>query len=94
MKQQCPKCGTDFVQRIRPDGVLERLACLLFIYPFRCQLCTHRFRAFLPSAAVLGQKPQHLIRYVAAMIVERARVGMRKDDRRVRHADRVQHGVR
>jgi len=56
MKTRCEQCGADFVQRIRPDGVLERLACLLFIYPFRCQLCTHRFRAFLPSAAVLGQK--------------------------------------
>lgn len=56
MKPRCRKCGADFVQRIRPDGILERLAGLLFIHPFRCQLCTHRFRAFLPSAAALGQK--------------------------------------
>lgn len=56
MKQQCPKCGTDFVQRIRPDGTLERLASLLFILPFRCQLCTHRFRAFLPGVDAFWQK--------------------------------------
>jgi hypothetical protein len=55
MQPQCQKCGTDFVQRIRPDGVLERLAGLLFVHPFRCQLCTHHFRAFLPSTAALTQ---------------------------------------
>jgi len=56
MKPQCPNCRTDFVQRIRPDGILEPLAGLLFIHPFRCQLCTHRFRAFLPGVAALSQK--------------------------------------
>ncbi len=56
MKPRCRKCGTDVVQRIRPDGILERLAGLLFIHPFRCQLCTHRFRGFLPGAVAFGQK--------------------------------------
>ena len=43
------------MQRIRPDGIFERLAGLVFIHPFRCQLCTHRFRGLLPSTAARGQ---------------------------------------
>ena len=53
MKLQCPQCSTEFVQRIRPDGVLERLFGFVFLHPFRCQLCTHRFRAFLPGLAAV-----------------------------------------
>ncbi|MGH7228323.1 MAG: PilZ domain-containing protein [Nitrospiraceae bacterium] len=56
MKQECPRCETDFVQLIRPDGFLDRLAGLMFIYPIRCQLCTHRFRVFLPGVASPRQK--------------------------------------
>ncbi len=44
MATQCPQCSTRYVRRAHREGVLERLASLVYVYPFRCQLCTHRFR--------------------------------------------------
>jgi len=41
----CPQCGKDFVQRVSRDGLLERLVSLAYVYPYRCQFCTHRFHA-------------------------------------------------
>lgn len=44
MNPICPKCGRDFVQRAHREALLDRLLSAVFIHPFRCQLCTHRFR--------------------------------------------------
>jgi stage V sporulation protein G len=41
----CPKCSSEYVKRASRVG-LERLMSLFYIYPFRCQLCWHRFRLF------------------------------------------------
>ena len=46
MEPHCPRCGHDIVQRIRRQGLLEYLLSLAYIYPFRCQVCSHRFRTF------------------------------------------------
>ncbi len=43
----CPRCKTRLVHQASQEGGLEPLLGLLTVYPFRCQLCTHRFRAFL-----------------------------------------------
>ncbi len=43
---KCPQCGTDAVRLIRAGGAVERLFSLVRRYSFRCQLCTHGFRAF------------------------------------------------
>jgi len=43
----CPRCKTRQVQQAPQVEGLERLLGLLTVYPFRCQLCTHRFLAFL-----------------------------------------------
>ncbi len=43
----CPICKTRLVHQASQGGGLERLLGLLTVYPFRCQLCTHRFLAFL-----------------------------------------------
>jgi len=40
----CPKCSREFVKRVSRQGFKERLLSLFYIYPFRCQLCGHRFR--------------------------------------------------
>lgn len=45
MELTCPRCGKDFVRRTPRQGVLEQFLSLAYVYPFRCQLCTHRFRA-------------------------------------------------
>ncbi len=42
----CPQCGTLFIRPARPRGVLEYVLGFLTVYPFRCQLCTHRSLAF------------------------------------------------
>lgn len=46
----CPICGSSFVRVTYHDGKGERLISHLNIFPFRCQLCTNRFRAFDSSA--------------------------------------------
>ncbi len=42
---QCSKCGKNFVRRSHRRGVIERLLSVGYVYPFRCQLCSHRFKA-------------------------------------------------
>lgn len=46
MATECPQCQKDFVRRIRRQGQLEHLLSVFYLYPFRCQLCSRRFRAF------------------------------------------------
>ena len=45
--QHCPKCGTAKTKLAPRSGVADRLLGTFTIYPFRCQLCAHRFTAFL-----------------------------------------------
>lgn len=45
MGRRCPSCDQPYVQRAIREGRLDRLLSAFYIYPFRCQLCTHRFRA-------------------------------------------------
>jgi len=40
----CPRCSREYVKRVGRVGLGERLASLFYIYPFRCQLCGHRFQ--------------------------------------------------
>jgi len=43
----CPKCGTRKTKLAPRHGVADRLLGTLTVYPFRCQLCAHRFTTFL-----------------------------------------------
>ena len=43
---RCPRCGKSFVRRSQRQGLQERLLSLVYLYPFRCQVCANRFRAF------------------------------------------------
>jgi hypothetical protein len=51
----CPTCGSRFVRRSARQGLLERLLSVAYIYPFRCQLCNHRFRRRRPGERWQGQ---------------------------------------
>ncbi len=42
----CPKCHSESVRRTGRKGLLERLLSRAYIYPFRCQDCGRRFKAF------------------------------------------------
>jgi predicted HAD superfamily Cof-like phosphohydrolase len=46
LRVRCPRCGKSFVRRSHRQGLKERLLSLVYLYPFRCQVCTNRFRAF------------------------------------------------
>lgn len=46
MEVRCPRCGKDFVRRVRWEGLTEIVAGAVYLYPFACQLCAHRFRAW------------------------------------------------
>jgi len=43
MALRCPLCESSYVRRAHRKGVLEQLLSAVYVYPFRCQLCTHRF---------------------------------------------------
>ena len=46
----CPICGTSFVRVTSQEGRVERLLSRVNVFPFRCRLCTNRFRAFYSGA--------------------------------------------
>ncbi|HSF66990.1 MAG TPA: PilZ domain-containing protein [Nitrospiraceae bacterium] len=46
----CPICGTSFVRATYQEGRVESLLSRINVFPFRCQLCTNRFRAFYSGA--------------------------------------------
>lgn len=45
----CPKCGKDFVRRTLRKGAPEHVLSAVYVYPFRCQLCAHRFLRMEPG---------------------------------------------
>jgi c-di-GMP-binding flagellar brake protein YcgR len=51
----CPNCGTAFVRVTYHEGAVENLLYRFNVFPFRCQLCTNRFRAFSSGARLSTQ---------------------------------------
>jgi PilZ domain len=43
----CPECRSEYVRRVRREGIGERLLSVFYVYPFSCQLCGERFSFFL-----------------------------------------------
>jgi len=39
----CTRCHSRFVKRSRRAGLVDQLISVFSVYPFRCQLCGHRF---------------------------------------------------
>jgi len=46
MEVRCPRCGRDFVRRVRREGLVEIVATAACFHSFACQLCALRFRAW------------------------------------------------
>ncbi|HEV8473225.1 MAG TPA: PilZ domain-containing protein [Methylomirabilota bacterium] len=42
---RCPRCQRQITRRCPRSGTLERILSAIYVYPFRCQICTRRFRA-------------------------------------------------
>ena len=58
----CPSCGTPFIRVTCHDGTVERVLNRFKIFPFRCQICTRRFRAFWtvsPNATQVVDRRQY-----------------------------------
>ena len=55
----CPSCGTPFVRVTCRDGAIERLLNRVKMFPFRCQLCTARFRVFWTGSPDATQAFDH-----------------------------------
>jgi hypothetical protein len=51
----CPNCGTPFVRVAPQTGMMERVLQQLHVFPFRCQLCMNKFRAFHREAGGSAQ---------------------------------------
>lgn len=43
---KCPNCAREFVRRVSRVGLIEKILGLIYVYPFKCQLCGYRFRFF------------------------------------------------
>ena len=52
----CPNCGAPFVRVTHQEGGVERLLSHANVFPFRCQLCTNRFRAIY-SGGISKKRP-------------------------------------
>ena len=52
--QTCPNCERTFARRSHRKGLWELLCSLLLVYPYRCQLCAHRF---LATPKMIARKP-------------------------------------
>ena len=42
-RPKCPNCSRTFVRQVARIGFKERLLKWIFFYPFKCQICGHRF---------------------------------------------------
>ncbi len=65
----CPQCGTQFVARARRRALREFLLALVTVYPFRCQLCRHRFFALRgrPTHSPRREYRRVLVRYPVSL---------------------------
>lgn len=52
----CPACGTPYVRVTSGSGFVEKALSRLYIFQFRCQLCTTRFRARRPGNRQTSQE--------------------------------------
>ncbi len=43
-KTLCPLCESPFVTQVPPEGLLDKLATLMSLRPFRCESCKQRIR--------------------------------------------------
>ncbi len=41
----CPECGGALARRSHRSGLAEKMLIVMYVYPFRCQLCGYRFFA-------------------------------------------------
>lgn len=64
----CPECGMKIVRQASLRSGWERFLRVLCIYPFRCQLCDHRFLAAFAGPGVDARRDYErlLVRYPAS----------------------------
>ena len=54
-RNKCPICAKQSIRRSHRRTVWDYLLSLVRLYPFRCEFCQHRFRAFVPWTVAARQ---------------------------------------
>lgn len=58
-KTLCPLCESPFITQVPPEGLLDALAALISLHPFRCESCKRRVRIKQQEGqSVSGQDPR------------------------------------
>ena len=61
----CRRCRSEFARRSSRKTLAEQLLSFVYVFPFRCQLCQHRFLAFRPrerwvrAAGAAGERREY-----------------------------------
>lgn len=75
----CPRCKKDGPLRSHPQSLVEYFASLLFVAPFRCGACSHRFlasRLWLDRSTHPTDRREHLripVRFVLSFSGDKVR---------------------
>jgi hypothetical protein len=56
---RCSKCGQSRARRCHREGLVERALSVVYVYPFLCQACAHRFLALQWGTRYTKQPPGH-----------------------------------
>jgi hypothetical protein len=57
-KTLCPLCESPFVTQVPPEGLMDRLAALMSLQPFRCESCKKHVRIKQKEGQSSGQDPR------------------------------------
>jgi hydrogenase maturation factor HypF (carbamoyltransferase family) len=47
----CRRCHSEYVKRVSRANLVEHFLSRYYIYPFRCQVCGHRFKVWQRGVA-------------------------------------------
>ncbi len=67
MELLCSHCRRPYVQTVRIHGIADRMLSLIYAYPFRCQVCRHRFHLLqwgVHHAQAVSERREYLRRPV------------------------------
>ena len=56
---KCLKCSRQFVRRVSRSGLAEALLSVVYVYPFKCQICGFRFRMLRWGVRDLSVEEDH-----------------------------------
>ena len=58
--KQCPGCGSQRIKQSRRRGLIEPALTKIYVRPFRCQRCSHRFIRWSPVEEPNASVPENI----------------------------------